>query len=111
MYDVDSSNISTIGYRMTTKDPSVTTFYTLFKGGKYYRYNPVPLGIAQELLGEAVKVHAGYQEASVGVAFGVLIKEKAEAGDINCQRLDENGWTPVQPKSQRKQELRKKHNK
>jgi hypothetical protein len=111
MYDIDSSNLGQIGFKLTKDDPNIVTFYVAFKSGMTYRYNPVALGKAQSILGEAVKRQIGFQEASAGVAFHALIKEAAEAGDIKCQRLDAENerWVEVLPKAERKALLKEKN--
>jgi len=103
-YDVESSNVSAIGYRVTN-DPIITVFYVKFKqGGTYYRYRPVAIAHANDIINEAVKKQMGRQEASVGSLFHSLLKEKADEGAISCQRFNEEKetWVVVPTKAQRK---------
>lgn len=111
MFEIDSSNLAEIGYKPTKDDPTVVTFYTTFKTGMTYRYNPVAMGKAQSILSEAVRREIGFQEASAGSAFYSLIKESSEAGDIKCQRLDAENerWVEVLPKAARKAQLKEKN--
>jgi hypothetical protein len=112
MYEVNSVNLSAIGIRINQKDQTLCTQYTQFKGGaQTYRYGPVTVKISQELLGEAVRVAEGRQEASVGSLFHNLIKVDADAGKIKCQRLTEGRWIDVPAKKDRVKEVKAKHDK
>lgn len=110
MYDVNSSNISAIGAKITD-DPLIATYYVRFKtGASVYRYNPVATADYNESLNEAVRRQQGIMEASVGSFYYHTVKVKAEAGEIKCQRLNEDGtaWVEVQPKAARTKEIKER---
>lgn len=118
MWDVDSSNLSALGYiPIPVNDPGpyvepqTAILYVRFKGGTVYRYLPVPLGTCEHLHHEIKRKHNGEPDASVGSLFHNAVKVKADSGDINCQKFDDDWghWTTVPPKAQRTQAIKKKY--
>jgi hypothetical protein len=107
MYDVDSSNVSQIGFKTLTDDPLTVTFYITYKGNETYRYNPVSKADANESLNLAVRKRRGVQEASVGSFLYHTVRDKADNGLIKCQHLVEEAgtgerkWVKVLPKKDR----------
>jgi hypothetical protein len=110
MYDVNSSNISAIGAKITD-DPLVVTMYIRFKtGDNVYRYNPISTADWNSTLNEAVRRQQGIQEASVGSFYYHTVKVKAEDGSIKCQRLvpESDSWMDVLPKAARTKEIKER---
>lgn len=106
MMDVDSSNLSALGYKTLGGQCAL---YVRFKGGTYYRYVPVSPQVIADLAAEMWKSEAGEPEASVGSLFHHAVKAKADAGTIECYKLEGDVWIVVPPKAQRTQIIKEKH--
>lgn len=111
MFDIESSNVSTIGVTIPGYYPTplevnipeteVCHIYVTFKGQPTYYYYDTYWWVWKQIYNEALK-KASSKEASVGKLINRLLKDPADAGHINCFKLDGFGkWVKVLPKAER----------
>jgi hypothetical protein len=114
MFDVQSTNLSALGtYVHNGNDiPNEIVIFARFKGGPYYRYygEAVTQQVWADLKAEMEKKALGLPEASVGGLFHSAVKQYADVGLTQCDKLNEQDeWQPVPTADERKKNRKHKY--
>lgn len=109
--DVNSSNLSAMAFNPRGNESPDADWEVLarFKGGGIYRYSPVETEAISDLQIEIKKAARAEPDASVGSIFHHVIKSRADAGSIECHKLEGDVWILVPPKAQRTQVMKERY--
>lgn len=98
-FEVMSTNLSRLAAHVLPNDTEKLVVYVGFKGSEIsYRYYPISPEVYTEGINEAIKKTGDPKTASIGQWFWEQLRNRADVGDITCQRYAGDGqWAVVHP--------------